>query len=121
MLKHAVNLTQDALRCGEKTLRRAKIGVLGINNSGTASRAFIELLESKGAKITYYDPQGYANTLEESGRVFKKTINETAEGTDCIVIMSEQEQLKKLNLKKLRAIMQVTSSNYRFNRNYRAS
>ena len=106
MLKHALNLTQDALRCGEKTLRRAKIGILGTSNSGIASRAFVELLESKGAKIIHYNPQGYENTLEESGgRIFKKTINETAEGTDCIVIMSEQEQLKKLNLKKLRAIM----------------
>jgi hypothetical protein len=27
------------------------------------------------------------------------------EGTDCLVILSAQEQLKRLNLKKLRAIM----------------
>jgi hypothetical protein len=27
------------------------------------------------------------------------------EGTDCIVILEEQDQLKRLNLKKLRAVM----------------
>lgn len=106
MLKYAINLTQDALRHGEKTMRRAKIGILGTNISGVASKAFIELLESKGAKISRYDPQGNENLLAESnGRVVRRTINDTVEGTDCIVIMSEQEQFRKLNFKKLKAIM----------------
>ncbi len=105
IIKHAVNLTQEALRCGGKTLRRAKIAVLGATNSRTANKAFFELLESKGTKIIRYDPQVNESQLPESGKIFKKTINETVEGTDCIIILSEQEQLKRLNLKKLKAIM----------------
>ncbi len=35
MVKHAVNLTQDALRSCDKTLRRAKVAVLGTVNPPT--------------------------------------------------------------------------------------
>jgi UDP-N-acetyl-D-glucosamine/UDP-N-acetyl-D-galactosamine dehydrogenase len=105
MVKHAVNLTQEALRKGDKTLRRAKIAIIGTANAGTANTKFIELLESKGAKINQYDPQGSQNSPTDTGRTVKKTINETVEGTDCILLLSEQEQLKRLNLKKLKAIM----------------
>jgi UDP-N-acetyl-D-mannosaminuronic acid dehydrogenase len=105
MVKHAVNLTQDALRIGDKTLRRARIAILGTANSRTTHTTFIDLLEAKGAKIIHFDPQSSENTISETGHMFKKTINETVEGTDCVVVLSEQDQLKRLNLKKLRAIM----------------
>ena len=60
-------------------------------------------MKIKGAKVSHYDPD---NSSEHSdGESAKKTLNEAVEGTDCIVILSDQEQLKRLNLKKLRAIM----------------
>ncbi len=105
MIKHAVNLTQEALRKSDKTIRRAKIAIIGTANTGTANIKFIELLESKGAKINQYDPIYFQNSTTDTGRIIKKTINETVEGADCLVLLSEQEQLKRLNLKKLKAIM----------------
>jgi UDPglucose 6-dehydrogenase len=43
-------------------------------------------------------------------RVLKRSFNEAAEGTDCIVILSEQDQFKRLNLKKLRAVMKMPAA-----------
>jgi UDP-N-acetyl-D-mannosaminuronic acid dehydrogenase len=105
MIKHAANLTQSALRSCGKPLRRARIALLGAVAADTAAAAFVEMLAAKGAKITRYDPEGAE--VEQAGVVqsFRRTLNETAEGADCIVILTGQEQFKHLNLKKLRAVM----------------
>ena len=110
MVKHAVNLTQHALRRGEKTLRRAKIAVLGTASSDTANLKIIESLEAKGAKISHYDPQENKNALTDADHTIKKTINEAAEGADCIVILTDEEQIKRLNLKKMKTIMKTPAA-----------
>jgi UDP-N-acetyl-D-mannosaminuronic acid dehydrogenase len=107
MVKHAVNLTQDALRSGGKPLRRAKIAVLGTANPTTATAIFIKMIEQKGAKPTLYDP--IAQMGPQEWRVVKTSLNEAVEGADCIVILTGQEQFKKLNLKKLKALMKMPS------------
>ena len=104
MVKHAVSLVQDALHDGGKTLRRARVALLGATKAGTAAATFVELLRTKGAKVTRYDPS-FSITDQSEEPSLKKTLNETVEGTDCLVIMSSQEQLKRLNLKKLHALM----------------
>jgi nucleotide sugar dehydrogenase len=110
MIKHAVNLTQNALKKCEKTLRRAKIAVIGATISGSSNLKLIEILEAKGAKINHYNPLNSETTSIDTERITKKTIGETVEGTDCIVILTEQEQLKRLNLKKLKAIMKTPAA-----------
>jgi UDPglucose 6-dehydrogenase len=114
MVKHATNLTYEALRAGGGTLRRAKIAVLGAESKDGVT--FVGLLEGKGAKITRY----HANSNEFVGNLSdgdhsdsakaKKTLNEAVEGTDCVVLFSAEEQLKRLNLKKLRALMKSPAS-----------
>jgi UDP-N-acetyl-D-mannosaminuronate dehydrogenase len=103
MVKHAVNLTQAALRSAGKPLRRAKIAVLGTANPATATGVFVKMIEQKGAKPNLYDPISKMGPQE--WRVVKTSLNEAVEGTDCIVILTGQEQFKKLNLKKLKALM----------------
>ena len=105
MVKHAVNLTQDALRSGGKPLRRAKIAVLGTANPASATGIFVKMIEQKGAKPNLYDPISKMGPQE--WRVVKTSLNEAVEGTDCIVILTGQEQFKNLNLKKLKALMKT--------------
>jgi nucleotide sugar dehydrogenase len=107
MVKHAVNLTQDALRRGGKTLRRARVAVLGTANPTTATGVFVKMIELKGAKASLYDPISKMGPLE--WRVVKTSLNEAVEGVDCIVILTGQEQFKHLNLKKLKALMKTPS------------
>ena len=47
MVKHAFNLTQDALRGCGKTLRRARVAVLGAVNPTMAAGIFVKMLHSK--------------------------------------------------------------------------
>ena len=107
MVKHAVNLTQDALRSGGKPLRRARVAVLGTADPTTATGIFVKMIEQKGAKPTLYDP--ISKMGPQDWRVVKTSLNEAVEGTDCIVILTGQEQFKNLNLKKLKALMKTPS------------
>jgi UDP-N-acetyl-D-mannosaminuronic acid dehydrogenase len=107
MIKHAVNLTAAALRAGGKTLRRGKVAVLGSAISDSAAAAFVRLLEQKGSKVSLYDPAARREPLDT--RVVKRSLNETVEGADCIVLLSEVDQLGRLNLKKIKALMKSPS------------
>jgi UDP-N-acetyl-D-mannosaminuronate dehydrogenase len=105
MVKHAVNLTQDALRRCEKTLRRARIAVLGTVNPRTATVSFAKMLELKGAKVSLYDPASKRSTADSG--VVQTNLNEAVEGADCIVILTGEEQFKNLNLRKLKPLMKT--------------
>jgi nucleotide sugar dehydrogenase len=113
MIKHALNLIYDALRDIDKSLRRAKISVLGTTIEESSSEELIKILKSKGAKISRYHPQvGTGKISQENQKKYslKRTLNEAVEGTDCLTILGEQEQIKRLNLKKLKALMNTTAS-----------
>jgi len=110
MVSHSVKLIQDALRNCGKTLRRARVALLGTVKPKTAASIFVQMLERKGAKTSLYDPSLSKNEQGNMVRILKRSLNEAAEGTDCIVIMSEQDQFKRLNLKKLHAIMKTPAA-----------
>jgi nucleotide sugar dehydrogenase len=101
MIKHAVSLTQDALRACNKTLRRARVAVLGTVNQPIG--VFVKMLELKGAKVSLYDPLAKRESMDLAV-VKSRNLNETVEGTDCIVILTGEDQFKNLNLKKLKAL-----------------
>ena len=107
MVKHAVNLTQDALRSCGKTLRRARIAVLGKVNPSTATVVFVKMLELKGAKAFLYDPTSKREAIDLG--VTKTSLNEAVEGADCIVILTGEEQFKNLNLRKLKPLTKTPS------------
>jgi len=105
VVKHAINLTQETLRSCDKSLRRARVAVFGTSNQNTATAKYIEAATVKGAKITLYDPFMAKNENFDMTPVLKKSLSETVEGADCLVILAGQEQLKRLNLKKLKTVM----------------
>ena len=72
---------------------------------GNVGAVLVEILEAKGAKVARYDPDFYTLNQIEVSMSIKKTLNEAAEGADCLVVLSSQEQVRRLNLKKLHALM----------------
>jgi len=105
MVKHAVNLTQDALRSLGKTLRRGRIAVLGTVNPSNATVVFVKTMVMKGAKVSLYDPASKRDTTDAG--IAKTSLNEAMEGADCVVILSGEEQFKHLNLRKLKPLMKT--------------
>jgi len=112
IVKHAIDLTKDALRNCGKTLRRAKISLLGVsqtpNSKGSPkkmAREIAEMLEAKGAKVAIYDPYLSDNELGEMQPRFKKTLTESVQGADCIMILTGHDQFRHLKLGKLKLVM----------------
>jgi len=110
MVRHAINLTKDALRSCGKTLRRAKVAVFGTAKPKTATTIFVKMLERRGAKTSLYDPLFSTSEFSDVARVLKRSMKETVEGADCIVVLTTQDQLKRLNLKRLRAVMRMPAA-----------
>jgi UDP-N-acetyl-D-mannosaminuronic acid dehydrogenase len=109
MVRHAINLTKDALRSCRKTLRRARVAVLGTAPK-TAAAMFVEMLEKRGAKASLYDSLLPKNDMANMARVLKRSMKEAVEGADCIVILTEQDPFKRLNFKRLRAVMKMPAA-----------
>ena len=115
--KQAVNLTKDALRNCGKTLRRARISLLGIlqvpNMKSSPKKVAAELakmLETRGAKVSFYDPYFSCDETGETQYHLKKSLTEALEGVDCILILTGHDQFKRLNLNKLRALMKMPAA-----------
>jgi len=117
IIKHAINLIKDALRNCGKTLRRARISLLGISqvpNMKSPPKKLVKelakMLEARGAKISLYDPYFSGDELAEMQHIFDKNLNEVVEGVDCILILTGHEQFKRLNLKRLKIIMKMPAA-----------
>jgi len=117
IVKHAVNLTKDALRKCGKTLRRARISLLGIlqiPNMKSPPKKMVEelakMLEARGAKVSVYDPAFSSDEMGETQYHLKKNLSEALEGVDCILILTGHDQFKRLNLKKLKALMKMPAA-----------
>jgi UDP-N-acetyl-D-mannosaminuronate dehydrogenase len=101
MVKHVVNLVQEALRSCEKTLRRAKVAVLGPAGQ-VGLDLLVKMLMAKGAKVNVYDPTAKKQAPDAAA---KTSLNDAVEGADCLIVLSGQEQFNRFNLKKIRALM----------------
>jgi UDP-N-acetyl-D-mannosaminuronate dehydrogenase len=108
IVRHAFNLTKDALRSCGKTLRRARVAVLG--TAKPTATMFVKMLEQKGAKASLYDPLLPKYDMANMPRMFKRSMKETVEGTDCVVLLTELDRFKRLNFKKLRAVMKTPAA-----------
>jgi dTDP-alpha-D-glucose dehydrogenase len=107
MVKHAVSLTQEALRSCGKNLRRARVAVLGNVNQENSTSVYVKLLTLKGAKISLYDPASKGESLELSA--VKSNLNEAVEGADCIVVLAGEQPFSSLNLKKIKPLTKAPS------------
>ena len=115
--KHTANLAKDALRNCGKTLKRARVVLLGIsqtpNAKGPAShivKEIAETFEARGAKLSLYDPYFSEKELAEFQHNPKKTLNENLEAADCIVLLVAHEQFKNLSLNRLKHIMKMPAA-----------
>jgi nucleotide sugar dehydrogenase len=113
--RHAAYLVSDALRNCGKTLRRAKVSMLGISEipnmsspPKTVARKLAKTMERRGAKMRIYDP--YFTSGDAESDHFKKTLNEALEGADCVVLVTAHDQLRRLTTNKLKVVMKMPAA-----------
>jgi UDP-N-acetyl-D-mannosaminuronic acid dehydrogenase len=114
--KHATNLIKDALKNCSKTLRRARITLLGVTNTKNTKSPpkniaieLIGMLTAKGVRLSVYDPY---ISLDEASEIpnFKKNLVDALEGADCVAILTGHDEFKHLNLKELKVVMKMPAA-----------
>jgi len=112
MLNHALHLTRDALQQCGKTMRRAKISVLGVSYRpnikearGSSIRELVKKLGKKGATVRVYDPLFSHKELEELDYPAERTLTKTVEGVDCLLIAVGHSRFRRLNLRRIKFLV----------------
>ena len=115
--RHAANLAKDALRSCGKTLKRARVVLLGVseilNARGPAASVVKEIaatFEARGAKLGLYDPYFSEKESAEFQHMPRKTLSENLEGADCIVLLVPHEQFKNISLNRLKHVMKMPAA-----------
>jgi len=112
MLNRTVHLTRDALRSCGKTVRRARISVLGVSGRANVkevnhffARNLVTTLSKNGARVHVYDPFFSPKELAELDYQFERTLGKSVEGTDCLLIVVGHDRFKRLNLRRIKFLV----------------
>jgi UDP-N-acetyl-D-mannosaminuronic acid dehydrogenase len=104
MASYTVSLAEGALREVGRSIKVAKIMVLGIAFRGgvketrySPSFRIIKLLREKGADVHVYDPLFTKEEIEKMGFSYSDKFN----GMDCIIIVSDHKEFRKFNWRKI--------------------
>ena len=117
ILNHSVRLVRKALRKCGKPLRRSRIAVLGVSakpNVKDGNSKFVEklikTLVAKGVRIRVYDPYFTQKELVDMGYPAEKTLKQTVENVDCIVITVPHERFRKMSMRRLSFTMKMPAA-----------
>jgi len=95
------------------TLKDKTIGVLGLafkpntdDMRNAPSIDIIEYLENEGATVKVYDPVAMPNAKTHLNHVvYGKDIYDTAKGCDALIIVTEWDEFKEMDLKRIRKLL----------------
>jgi UDP-N-acetyl-D-mannosaminuronic acid dehydrogenase len=112
MPRHVAKLASDGLRVCGKSLKRAKVVVLGVSyrpnvkeTRYSPSLDLISILKKRGAKVTAFDPLYNASEMESMGIQSEPTLRKAIEKADCAILAVAHEELKNLDTIELAAHM----------------
>lgn len=112
MPRHVAKLASDGLRICGKSLKRAKVVVLGISyrpnvkeTRYSASLDLISILKKRGARVTAFDPLYNASEMESMGLTSEPTLRKAIEKADCSILTVTHDEFKKLDTIDLAAHM----------------
>ena len=112
MPRHAAKLASDGLRICGKSLKRAKVVVLGISyrpnvkeTRYSPSLDLITILKKRGAKVTAFDPLFNASEMESMGLASEPTLRRAVEKADCVILTTAHDEFKGMDTIELAAHM----------------
>jgi len=112
MLNRTIHLTRDALRSCGKSVRRARISLLGVSGRANVKEAnnfftrnLVTTLSKNGARVRVYDPFFSTKELAELDYQVEKTLGKSVEGADCLLIVVGHDRFKRLNLRRIKFLV----------------
>jgi len=112
MPRHVVKLAADGMRVCGRSLKRAKVVVLGVSyrpnvkeTRFSPSLELISILKKRGARVVAYDPLFNASDMESMGLVSEPTLRKAMEKADCAILTVAHDEFKKMDTIELAAHM----------------
>jgi nucleotide sugar dehydrogenase len=112
MPRHVAKLASDGLRVCGKSIKRAKVVVLGVSyrpnvkeTRFSPSLDLINILKKRGARVTAYDPLYNASEMESMGLSSEPTLRKVIEKADCAILTVAHDEFKNLDTIELAAHM----------------
>lgn len=112
MPEHTIQLVTMALKSCKKTMKRARIAVLGISYRSNVKEAknspsseIIRKLIARGAKVSVYDPYYTVDEIKNMGYSSAESFEKTVEGSDCMLITVNHDAFKHLKLENITRIL----------------
>jgi len=112
MPRHVAKLASDGLRVCGKSLKRAKVVVLGISYRPNVkeirfspSLDLITILKKRGARVSTFDPLFTTPELNAMGLVSEQTLRRAVEKADSVILTIAHNEFKKLDTIELAAHM----------------
>jgi len=112
MPRHVAKLASDGLRVCGKSLKRAKIVILGVsyrpNVKETRYSPSLELtgiLKKRGSKVSVYDPLFTTSELTAMGLQSEPSLRRAIEKADCVILTTAHDDFKKMDTIELSAHM----------------
>jgi len=110
MSHHVVQMTLESLKNVGKNVKNSRIAILGtaykadIDDSRfSPSESIIQELVSLGAETIAYDPLCTATFGAEKA----ESLYETVTGTDCLIVLTDSTEFRKLNLQEIKKLMKT--------------
>ena len=110
MPNHTLRLIANGLRACGKTLKRARVTILGISYRSNIKEVrfspaveLIKLLERRGCKIKVYDPKFTHSEIVKMGHETEPTFERAIEKSDCIVVTVVHKEFENLRPQKIAA------------------
>jgi len=112
MPRHVVKLASDGLRVCGRSIKRAKVVVLGVSyrpnvkeTRFSPSLDLIGILKKRGARVVAFDPLFTSSEMESMGVVSEPTLRKAVEKADCVILTVAHDDFKKMDTIELAAHM----------------
>jgi nucleotide sugar dehydrogenase len=112
MPRHVVKLCSDGMRVCGRSLKRAKVVVLGVSyrpnvkeTRFSPSLELLAILKKRGAKVVGFDPLFNASEMESMGVVSEPTLRKAVEKADCVILAVAHDEFRKMDTIELAAHM----------------
>ena len=112
MPRHVAKLASDGMRVCGRSIKRAKVVVLGISYRPNVkelrfspSLDLIGILKKRGARVVAFDPLFNASELESLGLISEPTLRKAVEKADCVILTIAHDEFKKMDTIELAAHM----------------